>query len=220
MEELAESVKEEFQCRFDDLDSDTPFWEYSASFVDDNLDMIFDNFDRLSDYLEAEEIDYLMHSVKLPGLVYSQRVSEFMKEKYNEIVEEVQDVADDSIYDSLGNKVSFVSLVSLPNKSKKHLPEFPTSCLPEEVRDYIEAVSESLQVPIDMVASIVLTIVPQNFGFMIAHPSACTAPVKLNDFNVHHNTPLSSGDVVTGRVVYDAFVLDNKKDGIYYHAIA
>lgn len=61
---------------------------------------------------------------------------------------------------------------------------------------------------------------PQNFGFMIAHPSACTAPVKLNDFNVHHNTPLSSGDVVTGRVVYDAFVLDNKKDGIYYHAIA
>lgn len=61
---------------------------------------------------------------------------------------------------------------------------------------------------------------PQSFGFMIAHPSACTAPVKLNDFNVHHNTPLSSGDVVTGRVVYDAFVLDNKKDGIYYHAIA
>lgn len=61
---------------------------------------------------------------------------------------------------------------------------------------------------------------PQSFGFMIAHPSACTAPVKLNDFNVHHNTPLSSGDVVTGRIVYDAFVLDNKKDGIYYHAIA
>lgn len=61
---------------------------------------------------------------------------------------------------------------------------------------------------------------PQNFGFMIAHPSACTAPVKLNDFNVHHNTPLSSGDVVTGRVVYDAFVLENKKNGIYYHALA
>lgn len=61
---------------------------------------------------------------------------------------------------------------------------------------------------------------PQNFGFMIAHPSACTAPVKLNDFNVHHNTPLSSGDVVTGRVVYDAFVLENKRNGIYYHALA
>lgn len=61
---------------------------------------------------------------------------------------------------------------------------------------------------------------PQNFGFMIVHPSACTAPVKLNDFNVHHNTPLSSGDVVTGRIVYDAFVLENKKNGIYYHALA
>lgn len=61
---------------------------------------------------------------------------------------------------------------------------------------------------------------PQNFGFMIAHPSATVAPVKLEDYGVHSDTPLSSGDIVTGRVVYDTFVLDNKAKGIYYHPIA
>ena len=61
---------------------------------------------------------------------------------------------------------------------------------------------------------------PEGFGFMIAHPSATTAPVKLEDYGTHNDTPLSSGTIVTGRIVYDAFVLDNKKAGIYYHPIA
>ena len=60
---------------------------------------------------------------------------------------------------------------------------------------------------------------PDKFGFMIAHPSATTAPVKLEDYGTHKDTPLSSGTIVTGRVCYDAFVLDNKKDGIYYQPI-
>ena len=59
---------------------------------------------------------------------------------------------------------------------------------------------------------------PENFGFMLAHPSATVAPVKLEDFGIHNDTPLSSGTIVTGRVCYDAFVLDNKKAGIYYQA--
>lgn len=61
---------------------------------------------------------------------------------------------------------------------------------------------------------------PENFGFMLAHPCATVAPVKLEDFGIHNDTPLSSGTIVTGRVCYDAFVLENKKKGIYYHAIA
>lgn len=58
---------------------------------------------------------------------------------------------------------------------------------------------------------------PANFDFMIAHPSATTAPVKLEDYGMHENTPLSSGTIVTGRICYDAFVLDNKKKGIYVY---
>lgn len=61
--------------------------------------------------------------------------------------------------------------------------------------------------------------VPANFGFMIAHPSATTAPVKLEDYGMHEDTPLSSGTIVTGRICYDAFVLDNKKKGIYVYKI-
>lgn len=60
---------------------------------------------------------------------------------------------------------------------------------------------------------------PESFGFMIAHPSATVAPVKLEDYGIHNDTPLSSGTIVTGRVVYDAFVLDNKKKAIYYQPI-
>lgn len=58
---------------------------------------------------------------------------------------------------------------------------------------------------------------PANFGFMIAHPSATTAPVKLEDYGMYEDTPLSSGVIVTGRICYDAFVLDNKKKGIYVY---
>lgn len=60
---------------------------------------------------------------------------------------------------------------------------------------------------------------PAGFGFMIAHPSATVAPVKLEDYGIHSDTVLSSGDIVTGRVAYDAFVLENKVKGIYYHPI-
>lgn len=60
---------------------------------------------------------------------------------------------------------------------------------------------------------------PENFGFMLAHPSATVAPVKLEDFGIHNDTPLSSGTIVTGRVCYDAFVLENKAKGIYYQAV-
>ena len=61
---------------------------------------------------------------------------------------------------------------------------------------------------------------PENFGFMLVHPSATVAPVKLEDYTVHENPPGISGSLVEGRVCYDAFVLDNKKKGIYYQAIS
>lgn len=57
---------------------------------------------------------------------------------------------------------------------------------------------------------------PEKFGFMLCHPSATVAPVKLEDYNIHEDSIYSSGAVVTGRVCYDAFILDNKKRGIYY----
>lgn len=57
---------------------------------------------------------------------------------------------------------------------------------------------------------------PAGFGFMVAHPCATVAPVKLEAFNIHDNPPGISGALVEGRVVYDAFVLTNKIKAIYY----
>ena len=69
------------------------------------------------------------------------------------------------------------------------------------------------------VAKVASVRLPANFGFMIAHPSATVAPVKLEDYGMHNDTPLSSGTIVTGRICYDAFVLENKVKGIYYQAV-
>ena len=60
---------------------------------------------------------------------------------------------------------------------------------------------------------------PENFGFMLAHPSATVAPVKLEDYRVHQDPPGLSGALVEGRICYDAFVLDNKTKAIYYQPI-
>lgn len=61
---------------------------------------------------------------------------------------------------------------------------------------------------------------PEKFGFMIAHPVATVAPTKLEDYRIHQDPPGISGDLVEGRVCYDAFVLENKAKAIYYQAVA
>lgn len=60
---------------------------------------------------------------------------------------------------------------------------------------------------------------PSKFGFMIAHPVATVAPTKLEDYRVHLDPPGISGSLVEGRICYDAFVLENKKNAIYYQSI-
>lgn len=60
---------------------------------------------------------------------------------------------------------------------------------------------------------------PENFGFMLCHPSATVAPTKLEDYKLHQDPPGISGDLVEGRVCYDAFVLENKAKAIYYQAV-
>lgn len=60
------------------------------------------------------------------------------------------------------------------------------------------------------------TRLPENFGFMIAHPVATCAPTKLEDYKIHQDPPGISGSLVEGRIVYDCFVLANKVNAIYY----
>lgn len=62
--------------------------------------------------------------------------------------------------------------------------------------------------------------VPDGFGFMVAHPCATVAPTKLADYRTHQDPPGISGTLTEGRINYDAFVLENKKNAIYYQAKA
>lgn len=58
---------------------------------------------------------------------------------------------------------------------------------------------------------------PEDVNFVLVHPSATVAPVKLSDYKIHQDPPGISGDLVEGRIAYDAFVLENKTKGIYVH---
>lgn len=65
-----------------------------------------------------------------------------------------------------------------------------------------------------------LVVVPKNYfpekvEFIVVHQSATVAPVKMSEYKIHDNPPGVNGWLIEGRVYYDAFVLDNKKDAIY-----
>ena len=71
-----------------------------------------------------------------------------------------------------------------------------------------------------VVAKVPKNRLPAEFGFMVAHPVATVAPTKLEDYKTHQDPPGISGELVEGRICYDAFVLENKAKAIYYQAMA
>ena len=71
-----------------------------------------------------------------------------------------------------------------------------------------------------MVIKVPATRMPAGFGFMLAHPCATVAPTKLESYKEHIDPPGYSGTLVEGRICYDAFVLENKKNAIYLQNIA
>lgn len=56
---------------------------------------------------------------------------------------------------------------------------------------------------------------PEGVNFIITHPVATVRPIKLEDYKIHDNPPGISGQLVEGRIRYDAFVLNSKKKAIY-----
>lgn len=63
------------------------------------------------------------------------------------------------------------------------------------------------------------THLPAKFGFLMGHKVATVAAQKLEDYKIHEDPPGISGSLVEGRIVYDAFVMDNKAKALYYQAI-
>jgi len=61
---------------------------------------------------------------------------------------------------------------------------------------------------------------PAGCDFILAHPLATVAPKQLESYKLHTDPPGISGWLCEGRLLYDAFVLESKKNGIYYHGTA
>jgi N4-gp56 family major capsid protein len=61
---------------------------------------------------------------------------------------------------------------------------------------------------------------PANHSFILMHPKCSISPKKLEDYNVHENPPGISGHLIEGRIIYDCFVLEQKKNAIYVHTTA
>lgn len=55
---------------------------------------------------------------------------------------------------------------------------------------------------------------PEKVNFIITNPIVMPAPIKLTEYKIHEDAPGISGHLVEGRIRYDAFVLDKKKDAI------
>ena len=79
---------------------------------------------------------------------------------------------------------------------------------------YKGVVGEIDGVPVIKVPSSYL---PGNTEFIITHPIATINPKKLTDYKIHRDPPGINGNLVEGRVRYDTFVLEGKKDAIYAH---
>lgn len=58
---------------------------------------------------------------------------------------------------------------------------------------------------------------PSAVELLIVHKSAMVSPVKLAEYKTHIDPPGINGTLVEGRLYYDAFVLENKKNAIAVH---
>ena len=61
---------------------------------------------------------------------------------------------------------------------------------------------------------------PAGVFFMIIHPKAVISPVKIKDFKGHVDPPGLSGDLIEFRMIFDAFVLGKKADGVLIACLA
>ena len=56
---------------------------------------------------------------------------------------------------------------------------------------------------------------PENTNFIIKYTGATVDPVQLKTYRILTEQRGVDGDVVEGRIIYDSFVLDTRKNGIY-----
>jgi len=61
---------------------------------------------------------------------------------------------------------------------------------------------------------------PSNTAFLLIWPRCSVSPKKLEDYKTHNNPPGINGYLIEGRIIYDCFVLEAKKNAIFVHKTA
>lgn len=135
------------------------------------------------------------------------------------------ELTEDNIYDEIIKASAVLDDAEVPD-TERYLVVVPQTLLLMKKNPLIESnsdVGQELRVKgvvatLDgmNVVKVPANRVPKGFGFMLCHPVATVAPTKLESYKVHEDPPGISGSLVEGRIVYDAFVLDNKTKAIYY----
>lgn len=131
----------------------------------------------------------------------------------------------DNIYDEIVEGTNVLDNAEVPDTKRVLLVTPDTYLLMKKNKDIILETDIAEEMRLNGVISnldgmVVIKVpksrLPENFGFMIAHPVATVAPTKLEAYKIHQDPPGISGELVEGRICYDAFVLENKKMAIYY----
>lgn len=155
------------------------------------------------------EVDAYTYGVMAAGAGTKVNVVLTEKNIYDEIIKATETLDDAEVPDT-GRTLTVVPSVY---RMMKKCPDLTLDCdlTAEQKAKGVIAMVDGMNV-----IKIPTSRMPENFGFMVSHPVATVAPTKLEDYKVHQDPPGISGELVEGRICYDAFVLDNKVKAIYY----
>lgn len=56
---------------------------------------------------------------------------------------------------------------------------------------------------------------PEGVDFIITHNKAMVSPMVLREYKIHRDPPGINGNLVEGRILFDAFILGSRKNAIY-----
>lgn len=138
---------------------------------------------------------------------------------------EAVELTEDNIYTEIVNANNALDNAEVPETDRQLVVSPDVYTLMKKNKDIVMETDITAEMRLKGVIAMVdgaqvikvpATRLPENFGFMLAHPVATVAPTKLEDYKIHLDPPGISGSLVEGRICYDAFVLDNKKNAIYY----
>lgn len=96
----------------------------------------------------------------------------------------------------------------------KHLKQDDSFLLASELSQDVKFNGQVGEVDGNAVIRVPSSYLPDNVDMILTHPSATVSPKKIEDYKTHDNPPGVNGWLIEGRLIYDAFVLDNKADAI------